>query len=112
VRGRGSHFILKEWPGALHILLVAPEELRLKRIIANLNLSEDDARKEIGRSDSSHREFIKRYFQADLEAPINYDMVINTASLNFIDTATIIIKALRAKQKNTQGTRSRKKKAS
>jgi cytidylate kinase len=99
IRGRGSQFILKEWPGALHVLLVAPEETRVNRIKTSLKLNESDARKEMNRSDSSHREFIKRYFQADLENPVNYDIVLNTGSLSFEDTAAIINKALKSKQK-------------
>jgi cytidylate kinase len=111
IRGRGSQFILKEFPSFLHVLLIAPEHIRIKRIISSLNLSESDARKEIARSDSSHREFIKRFFQADLENPINYDIVINTANLTFEDAAVIMIKALRAKQKAVKGSaRARRKK--
>ncbi len=99
IRGRGSQFILKDWPDALHILLVAREETRLKRMVDSLKIPESDARKELSRSDSSHREFIKRYFKSDLEDPINYDIVINTDILTFEDASAIAIKALQAKQK-------------
>jgi cytidylate kinase len=99
IRGRGSQFILKAKTDALHVLVVAPEELRIKRIIESLKMQESDAKKEISRSDSSHREFIKRYFQADLEDPVNYDIVVNTAVLEFEDIADIAIKTLHSKQK-------------
>ena len=33
IRGRGSHFILKDFPGAFHVMIVAPIEVRLKRVM-------------------------------------------------------------------------------
>lgn len=102
IRGRGSQFILKDMPGALHVLIVAPEDDRIKRIMDSLNMNENAARKEIARSDKSHREFIRRYFQADLENPVNYDVVVNTRGLRLQDSAAIVIKALQYKQKTVE----------
>jgi cytidylate kinase len=99
IRGRGSQFILKEFPGALHILVVAPEDMRIKRVMSSLNLSESDARKQMVRSDNSHHEFIRRYFRADLENPVNYDVVVNTSNLSFEGTAMLAIEALELKHK-------------
>jgi len=36
IRGRGSQFILKDYPRTLHVLTVAPLELRLKRVMQEL----------------------------------------------------------------------------
>jgi hypothetical protein len=99
VRGRGSQFILKDYPGALHILIVAPLALRVKRIMESLVIKETEARKEIERSDSSHREFARRYFHASLEDPVNYDLVINTEHFNANDAAGLIADALPFKDK-------------
>ncbi len=94
IRGRGSQFILMDYPGAFHVLVVAPLEIRVKSIMENLNLDGEAADKEIARSDSSHCEFIRRYFQAELEDPVNYDLVINTGHLDFETAASIIVNAL------------------
>ena len=94
IRGRGSQFILKDYPGALHVLVVAPLEIRLPRVMRSLNIDEEQAKKEIERFDSSRREFTKRYFKAELENPLNYDLVINTAHLNAEDAASIVVGAL------------------
>lgn len=99
IRGRGSQFILKDFPGAFHVLVVAPLDIRVKRVMENLNLTEEKAKKEIVRFDSSRREFIKRYFHTELEDPIYYDMVINTEHLSFEDAASIVINALPFKDK-------------
>lgn len=102
IRGRGSQFILKDLPSAFHILVVAPLDVRTKRVMDDLNLSEEDAKKQINRFDSSRKEFTKKYFRAELEDPVNYDIVVNTAALNFKDAATIVLRALQLKLKAVQ----------
>lgn len=94
IRGRGSQFILKDFPGAFHVLTVAPAEVRLKRIMEQLKLDEEGARKEIDRFDNGAREFVKRYFQEDIMDPMNYDVVINTNHLSIEEAAKIIAGAV------------------
>ena len=94
IRGRGSHFILKDFPGAFHVLIVAPIAARVKRVMERKKLNEVDARKEIARFDDGSREFVKRYFKANIADPINYDMVINTNHLSVESVASIIVEAL------------------
>jgi len=98
IRGRGSQFILKNYPDTTHILLVAPLEMRVKRIMLEMQLTEDAAKKEITKSDSSHREFIRRYFKADLEDATHYDLVINTGRFNYEAIVDIIVKATELKK--------------
>ncbi len=100
IRGRGSQFILKDYPGASHILIIAPFDLRLKRVMESMNLNEESARKEVERFDSSHREFIKRYFKAEVENPLDYDMVINTQKTSFETAASIIAETINLKDSN------------
>jgi len=95
IRGRGSQFILKDFPGAFHVLIVAPVEVRVKRIMEKLKICEEDARKEMARFDDGSREFVKRYFRADIADPINYDMVINTNRFSIEGAASIIVDAIR-----------------
>ena len=94
IRGRGSHLILKDFPGAFHVLIVAPIAARVKRVMERQKLNEADARKEIARFDDGSREFVKRYFKANIADPINYDMVINTNHLSVEGAASIVVEAL------------------
>ncbi len=100
IRGRGSQFILKNYPNSFHILTVAPIELRIKRIKEEKNLDEATAKKEIENFDSSRREFIKRYFKTELENPVNYDIVINTEHFSLEAAASIVINALASKERS------------
>ncbi len=94
IRGRGSQFILKDFPGAFHVLIVAPVEVRVKRVMERLKLNEEDARKEIARVDDGSCQFVKRYFKANIADPVNYDIVINTNHLSIEGAASIIVDAV------------------
>ena len=97
IRGRGSQFILKDHPGVLHVLVVAPLETRVKRVMEDLKIDRESAKKEISHSDNSRRAFIKRYFQADMDDSLHYDLVINTAHFRFEQAASIVVKTLSLK---------------
>ena len=99
IHGRGGQFILRDDPRAFHIHVVAPLEVRVKRIMQNLELDQEAARQEIARFDHSTRQFVKKYFQAELEDPVYYDLVINTKNLSFQAAASIIVEALSLKDR-------------
>jgi len=94
ILGRGSQFILKDHPGALHVLVVAPFEMRVERLMQERNLDQGTAKLEIERSDKSLRKFIMRYFKAELEDPVYYDLVLNTERLTFQVAASIVVDTL------------------
>lgn len=97
IRGRGSQFILKDHPGALHVLVVAPVEVRVRTAMETLKLDQDAAKREMHRSESSHRTFIRRYFGADLEDPLNYDLTLNTWHISYEAAVQIILEGAAAK---------------
>jgi len=99
IRGRGSQFILKDYPGTLRVLIVAPLQMRVKRVAESSKSDERNAKKEIENYDSSRREFIKKYFHAALENPLDFDLVINTELVTFEDAAVIIANALPLKNR-------------
>jgi hypothetical protein len=99
IRGRGSQFILKDFPGAFHVLIVAPLDLRVKRVMERMNLDEENAYKEIKRSDSNHHEFTRRYFHAETEDPLDYDLVINTKRITLEDATSIIVNTVHSERK-------------
>ena len=94
IQGRGSQFILRDYPGSLHALVVAPLERRIKYVMESMNLDEENAKKEIERFDGSRREFTRRHFKAELEGPVYYDLVLNTERLSFEAAASVIVDAL------------------
>ena len=95
--GRGGQYILKNHPRSLHISTVAPLNLRIQRVMESMKINEIMAKQEIAHYDGSAREFIKRYFGAEMEDPTQYDLTINTERYSFNEAASIIIESLRIK---------------
>jgi len=104
IRGRGSQFILKDHPETVHVLVVAPLPIKLEIVMKDLGLDEKSAKKEIDRFDSSHREFSRRYFKAEIEDAVNYDLVLNTGALSYQAAASIIVDTVLIKCKSQKNT--------
>ena len=98
IYGRGSQFILKNHFQALHVSAVAPFEVRLKRVMDSLHLSEIRAKQEMNRFDNSAREFMKRFFNAEMEDPTHYDIVINSQNFDLDKAVDLAVQALNCKQ--------------
>ncbi|MCG6912118.1 MAG: cytidylate kinase-like family protein [Deltaproteobacteria bacterium] len=46
------------------------------------------------RTESDRRAFIRKYFNAEIADPVNYDIVINTGNLNMDEAAGVIAAAI------------------
>ena len=103
IRGRGSQFILKDFPGAFHVLVVAPLDLRVKRVMERMKLDEEKAKNEIKRSDSNHHEFIRRYFHAEPENPLDYHIVLNTERISLQEAASVVVNAAKLRKRSKPG---------
>lgn len=88
--GRGGQFILKDRGNAFHIHIIAEMESRVQWLCENYNFSKTEARNEIKKSDTTRRNYICRFFHADLDDPLAYHIVINTSIMG-INLATDII---------------------
>ncbi len=90
--GRGGNFILGPKRG-LHIRFVCPRRKRISNLVTYKGLSPDQAATEIDRSDAMRREFAKKVFDADIDDPRHYDLVINA---NYIDVEELVDVAVAA----------------
>lgn len=91
--GRGAEAITSRLPFVFHVRLVAPLENRIKHASRYYNLTEEDAAKMIKEADHARRRYLRRYFDADVDDPLLYDVVLNTGRLGFVRTAEIIAQA-------------------
>ena len=57
--GRGGQMVLRDWPTALHVHLYAPPEVRARRLVERLGVSETEAKRRIARSDEQKRQTIR-----------------------------------------------------
>jgi cytidylate kinase len=79
--GRGGSRFLRDDPGAFHVRLVAPLEVRVQRVMAHRWLRQEPANKLIAESDGQRRRFYESYFGADWADPLEYHLTANTGRL-------------------------------
>lgn len=94
ILGRGGNFALKD-TNALRVRIVAPDDMRRKVVQKEQGLNAEDAKKVMVSTDANRRAFIRRYFNADVQDPANYDLVLNTGALS-VEKAVSIIQAAMA----------------
>src|ERR1700674_27264 len=99
--GRGGAYILRDFPGALHVYLRAAESARLKSVMARFNLSEEEARRRLKQTDENWTAYIKQVYGHDRNLPSHYDMVLDTGRLGYEATVEAILAALRARKRYT-----------
>jgi cytidylate kinase len=91
--GRGTQFILRNNRAVLHVLIVAPLEERLNRVMKDLDAPREEALRYIEENDAGRRSFVQKFFQADMEDPQHYDLVLNTRYLDSHSVARLIVAA-------------------
>lgn len=92
--GRGANFILLP-ERRFAVRVVAPLDIRLANVCRACGVEEKEARKRVVNRDSRREAFVKQAYQADINDPIHYDMVINTGKLSIEAAAKAVIKAIR-----------------
>jgi cytidylate kinase len=91
--GRGAEAITSRLPFVFHVRLVAPLEKRIEHACGYYNLTAEDAAKMIKEADHARRRYLRRYFDADVDDPLLYDIVINTGRVGFVRSAELIAQA-------------------
>jgi cytidylate kinase len=88
--GRGSQVILKEWPGAVHVLLVAPLEQRLEELARRDELTAEQAAKRVQDGDKGRAAFHRKFFHVSVDDPALYHLTLNSARLSHEQAAALI----------------------
>lgn len=91
VVGRGANFILPP-EKRFRVRITAPQRLRIENVARDFNLSPDEAIRRVIKTESNRKAFIRKYFNADIANPTNYDLVMNTETLT-VDNAVDVIGA-------------------
>lgn len=94
--GRGAQYVLPSRFG-LRLRMVAPIEVRVRRIATEGSMSLKAARVEVERSDRERARLTRRHFGQDWRDPLNYDVIINTAELTVEAATEVIVTAVQRK---------------
>ena len=96
--GRGGAYILRDFPGALHVFLRADTASRVTTVMERYKItSEDEARRRIKLTDENWTAYIKQVYGHDRNLAAHYDMVLDTGRLGYRATVDAIITALKSR---------------
>ena len=96
ILGRGANFITPFAKG-LHVNIVAPYTVRVKRAMDFEGLSREKAREVIARVERERSDFVKRYISSDIKKRNAYDLTLNTTYFRINEARDITIEAFKQK---------------
>lgn len=76
--GRGANIVTSSFKNAFHVRLVGSLEKRVERVCRVTGMDRKQAVDFIQREDLGRKRYLKAYFDADIDDPLLYHMVINT----------------------------------
>jgi cytidylate kinase len=97
ILGRGASYILPK-EVCFRILIVAPLQTRVSNVMKAFSVSENEAKRHIARKEADRKAFIRKYFNADMMDPMNYDLVINTENFDINSVTKIVEEGFNSRQ--------------
>lgn len=99
--GRGANVVTAKLPHVVHVRLVAPLETRLNHCQESYDMTAKAAREFCQQEDEGRRRYLKKYFQADVDDPLLYHLVINTGLVSFDAAARLIAETVKSAAKSS-----------
>ena len=97
--GRGGAYILRDFPGALHVFLRASEAVRVKTIMARFKIaSEEEAKRRLKQTDENWTSYIRQVYGHDRNLASHYDLVLDTGRLGYEATVDAVLAALKSRK--------------
>ncbi len=87
------------------MLVTAPEELRVKRVMEDNKVSQGVAREMVERDADTKTRFVRRYYGENWGDEGSYDLVVDTSDLSEDDAAQRIIGAAQSWFRSSDGPR-------
>ena len=96
--GRCADYALSEWPDVFNVFIQAPIEDRIKRISQKQNLSEEQAKDLIVKTDKKRANYYNFYSNKKWGMSQSYDMCINSSLLGIDETVQLLESVIRKKE--------------
>jgi cytidylate kinase len=96
ILGQGAQVWLRGYTGACHVQVVAPLELRIKRLAEREGLSSTVARRQVQNNDRARADYLARFHNARWLDPLLYHMIINTGPTPLEAAVSLIVHAAQA----------------
>ncbi|MDH5372647.1 MAG: cytidylate kinase-like family protein [Acidimicrobiia bacterium] len=99
--GRAGSQVTKGMQPGIRLRVVAPEGVRIKRMMEIATLDERQARNQARKMDAHRASLLRAYFETDIADPTNYDVTWNSASSSLIEIAEATTALLRRRLAET-----------
>ncbi|MGD9366724.1 MAG: cytidylate kinase-like family protein [Desulfobacteraceae bacterium] len=93
VVGRGANFIIPA-KDRFAVRVIAPLDLRIENVAKRFGVPTDTAKRRVLVRENRRHAFIRQSFNADIDDPIHYDLIVNTGSLSVEAAVEAIIGAV------------------
>ncbi len=87
--GRAASCVTHGIPGGIHLRLVAPEAVRVERVMKQQHIDKNAATDWIHQHDRERAHLVRDFFSRDIEDPLLYDVVWNTDTTSVGEIADI-----------------------
>lgn len=88
--GRGANHVTRRLPGGLHVRLIGSPAGRLGHLREYYGLDAEEAAALMKREDEGRAAYVRRNFNADIDDPLSYDLVLNVDRLDTVLAARLI----------------------
>lgn len=96
--GLGAQIIFANHPAAIHVKIIASDEVRTNRIMKTHNMEKKDAERFLELTDRKHRRYISTLYQKDWSDPTLYHLTLNTDFLSIDEAASLLHYTVQNKQ--------------
>jgi len=87
--GRGANYVLPP-EKAFKVRIIAPMDFRIKHFMEDRGYTKAEAEQYVIKTENDRKAFVRKYFNADVTDPKQYDVIINTGAMT-LDAATSTI---------------------
>lgn len=91
VAGRSGFFALKNFPNRLDVMITAPRDTRVQRIMQKQNLTREEAKAVVGQVDKARENYVHRFTGTSRYDLRNYHLVLNAEGHTEEELAQVIL---------------------
>jgi cytidylate kinase len=93
--GRGSQFVLRNDPNALHVHVFAPFDIRVRNVMEEQSATLQEAERVVRDFDGARARYARHWYHADWQASEHYHLMINAGRMDHDLAAELVVAAAR-----------------
>ena len=98
IAGRSGFYVFRNHPNRLSVLIQAPLEQRIQRVMTKQNMTYDEAKSTIAKIDKMRENYIQKYTKSSRYDTRNYDIVLSMQGLTEEAACNIILEYINSQQ--------------